>query len=63
MSAKSYSMLAACLFTLMALAQLGRAVTRMHIMAGEMPIPLTVSWVAFAVLALLAVLGFRAASR
>ena len=60
MSAKIYSTLVACLFSLMAVAQLVRAFQQVPLMVGDVAIPVVASWVACGVLALLAILGFTA---
>lgn len=64
MSAKTYSVLAAAFFTVLAVLQLVRAVLRTHIfVAGHFVVPIAASWIVFALLAVLAIIGFRAASK
>lgn len=65
MSAKSFSMLAAIVFAVVALAQLARAlgVIQVAITIDQTVIPLTASWIAFGVTGALALLGFVSAGR
>lgn len=60
MRMEHYCRLAAAIFTLIALAQLARALAGVEVMAGRVMIPLWLSWLAAIVLALLAWLGFTA---
>ena len=61
MSSKSYSTLAALIFTLVALVQLARAaVLHFPVVIADHDLPIAVSWVLFALAALLALLGFTA---
>jgi hypothetical protein len=63
MSAKNFSMLAACIFTIVALGQLIRAFAGFEIAFNGTTIPIWASWVAFIIAGLLALVGFRTASR
>ncbi len=60
MSARHYALLAALIFTLVAVLQLIRAVAGWPITVGTVSVPLWASWVAFVVAAVLAWLGFKA---
>jgi hypothetical protein len=60
MSARHYALLAALIFTLVAVLQLIRAIAGWPITVGTVPVPLWASWVAFVVAAVLAWLGFKA---
>jgi hypothetical protein len=53
-----YAILAALIFTLVAVLQLVRALKRWPVTIGTTSIPVWVSWVAFIVAAILAWLGF-----
>ena len=59
MSARNYALLAALIFTLVAVLQLTRAVAGWPIAVGTVSVPLWASWVAFVVAAVLAWLGFK----
>ncbi len=62
MTAKNYALLAAVIFTIIALVQLSRAaLLGFQIIVGSHTIPIWASWVAFAVAGVLAGLGFSAA--
>ena len=58
MIAHNYAILAALIFTLVAVLQLVRALKRWPVTIGTTSIPVWVSWVAFIVAAILAWLGF-----
>jgi len=58
MIAHHYAILAALIFTLVAVLQLVRALKRWPVTIGTTSIPVWVSWVAFIVAAILAWLGF-----
>ena len=58
MTARSYSVLAASIFTVVAILQLVRAISGWPVMVGDMGLPLWASWVACVVAAGLAWLGF-----
>jgi hypothetical protein len=60
MTATGYSQLAALIFTVVALLQVARAYSGLPITIGQTSIPIWASWVAFAVAAILAALGFTA---
>ena len=61
MSAKAFSLLAACIFTIVALGQFIRAYAGLEIALNGTTIPIWASWVAFLVAGLLALMGFRTA--
>jgi hypothetical protein len=62
MTAKTYSLLAAIIFTVVALVQLSRAaLLGFQIIVGSHTIPVWGSWIAFLVAGALAWLGFSAA--
>jgi hypothetical protein len=61
MTAKNYSLLAAVIFTIVAVLQLARAVMGVHLIVGAHTMPVWPSWIAFAVAGGLAWLGFSAA--
>jgi hypothetical protein len=62
MTTKSYSLLAAVIFTVVALVQLSRATFfGFQIMVGSHTIPIWASWIAVLVAGVLAWLGFTAA--
>ena len=61
MSAKNFSMLAACIFTIVALGQLIRAFAGFEIAVNGTTIPICPSWVAFFIAGFLALIGFRTA--
>jgi hypothetical protein len=58
---KSYSLLAAIIFTIVAVLQLVRALAGWPITVGTLSIPLWPSWIACIIAAALAWLGFAAA--
>ena len=60
MSATVYSWIAALIFAVIAVLQLARAIVGVSIMIGNVSIPLSASWGAVVVLAILSWLGFRA---
>ena len=61
MTARSYSLLAAAVFVIIAVLQLTRALGAWPpIVVGATPIPEWLSWVAFVVAAVLAWLGYKA---
>lgn len=60
MTAKNFAMLAAAIFTIVALVQLARLFAGWPVTIGTVSIPFWASWVACAVAALLAWLGFKA---
>ena len=53
------TLIAAAIFALMMLAHLYRLVTDFQIVLGSHPIPMSVSWIAIVVTALLAVMLYR----
>jgi len=61
MRTKSYSLLAAVIFTIVALLQLSRAVMGVHLIVGSHTIPIWLSWIAVFVAGALAGLGFSVA--
>jgi hypothetical protein len=61
MTAKNYSLLAAVIFTIVAILQLSRAVMNVQVMVGSHTMPAWPSWIAFCVAGGLAWLGFSAA--
>ena len=61
MSPRSYLLLAAAIFTIVAVLQLSRAVAGWEITVGTTVVPLWASWVAAVVAGALAWLGFGAA--
>jgi hypothetical protein len=60
MTATGYSLLAAMVFSLVAILQIVRAVARLPITVGQTSIPIWASWVAGAVATVLAWFGFLA---
>ena len=62
-SRKPFTLIAALLFAIMAVLHVYRLATGFQIMVGAHSIPIGVSWVATALLALLAVMLFREARR
>ena len=60
MTAAQYSLLAALVFSLVAILQIARAVAGMPIIVGRTSIPIWASWVASAVAIILALLGYAA---
>ena len=63
MTAKSFSGLAAVVFTLVALVQLARAALGWSLSINGYDIPVWASWIAFVIASGLSMLGFRAAGR
>lgn len=61
MTTKNYSLLAAVIFTIIAVVQLTRAVMGWEVMVGSTLMPVWLSWVAFLVAGALAWLGYSAA--
>ena len=61
MTAKSYSLLAAVIFTIVAVLQLTRAVSGWEVTVGTAVMPLWASWIAALAAGALAWLGFTAA--
>ena len=61
MTAKSYSLLAAVIFTIVAVLQLTRAVSGWEVTVGTTVMPVWPSWIAALVAGVLAWLGFTAA--
>lgn len=61
MTTKNYSLLAAVIFTIIAVLQLTRAVMGWEVMVGSTLMPVWPSWVAFLVAGALAWLGYSAA--
>jgi hypothetical protein len=60
MSAKSYSVLAAAIFAIIAALQLVRALAGWPVTVGDTTMPVWASWIAFVVAGGLAWLGYRA---
>jgi hypothetical protein len=60
MTTATFSRLAAAIFTVIAILQLGRALLGIPVTAGSMTMPLWPSWTAAVVFATLAWLGFTA---
>jgi hypothetical protein len=60
MTTQGFSRLAAAVFAIGALAQLGRALMGFNMMAGSMMVPVWASWIAAIVFGLLAWAGFMA---
>jgi hypothetical protein len=60
MTAAQYSLLAALVFSLVAILQIARAVAGMPIIVGRTSIPIWASWVASGVAIILALLGYAA---
>jgi hypothetical protein len=60
MTAAGYSLLAAIVFSLVAILQIVRAVMSLPVTVGQTSIPVWASWVACAVAIVLAWLGFSA---
>jgi hypothetical protein len=63
MTAKSYSLLAAVIFTIVALLQLLRATMAWVVTVDAATVPVWLSWIAFLVVGTLALVGFAAARR
>ena len=63
MTAKSYAVLAASIFALVAILQLARAYGQIPVVVGSIDIPAGASWVAGLVAGALAVVGFTARDR
>ena len=61
MTAKSYSLLAAVIFTIVAVLQLTRAVSGWEVTVGTAVMPVWPSWIAALAAGVLAWLGFKAA--
>ena len=61
MSATVYSWIAGLIFAVIAVLQLARAIVGVSITIGTVSVPLSVSWGAVVVAAILSWLGFRAA--
>ncbi len=61
MTAKSYSLLAAVIFTIIAILQLARATMAWEVTVGTTVMPVWPSWIAFVVAGTLALVGFSAA--
>ena len=62
MAPNHYAILAGLIFTLVAVLQLLRALKRWPVTIGSMSIPVSASWVAFIVAAVLAWLGLSASA-
>ena len=60
MRATVYSWIAALIFAVIAVLQLARAIVGISITIGNVSVPLSASWGAVVVLAILSWLGFRA---
>jgi hypothetical protein len=60
MTAGHYSLLAALIFALVAIAQAGRAIAGLPVTVGQTSIPIWVSWIACVVAIILAWLGYLA---
>ena len=63
MTARNFALLAAVIFSVMALLQLIRALSGWEITVGMTQIPSWLSWIAVIVLGALAALGFTSARR
>jgi hypothetical protein len=63
MTARNFALLAAVIFSVMALLQLIRALSGWEITVGMTQIPIWPSWIAVIVLGALAALGFTSARR
>ena len=63
MTAKSYSILAASVFAIVAILQLTRAYGQIPVVVGSIDIPACASWVAALLGGALAVVGFTARDR
>ena len=63
MNSKSYALVAAMVFTVVAVLQLARAFEAWPIVIGSIEIPVGASWVAGFVAGALALLGFTAAQQ
>jgi hypothetical protein len=63
MKPRSYCLLAAAVFAIVALLQLLRAVMGWPVTIDGIDVPVSASWIAFIVAGVLSVLGFAAASR
>jgi hypothetical protein len=61
MTAKSYSRLAAAVFSIVAVLQFSRAVMGWQVIVGSHSMPVWPSWIAFLVTGTLAYLGFSVA--
>ena len=62
MSASAFSVLAALVFAVVSILQLGRAVLGAPVSIGSYDVPVWASWVAFLVAGVLAAIGFTATS-
>ena len=62
MTTSSYARLAAAVFAIVAILQIARAVMGWPVLIDSMDVPASASWVAAAVAAALAVLGFMASN-
>jgi hypothetical protein len=60
MTATNYSLLAAVIFTLVAILQLVRAAKGLPVTIGQTSVPIWASWIACGVAVILASLGFAA---
>ena len=63
MTAALYSWIAAFIFAVIAVLQFARAIVGVSITIGHVSVPLSVSWGAVVVAAILSWLGFRASRR
>jgi hypothetical protein len=63
MSARTFCLLAAILFAIMALVQLSRPLMEWSVMLNGHELPTWPNWIAFFVFGVLSVLGFTAAGR
>jgi len=63
MQSKQFAVVAAFVFTIVAVIQFARAAYGWPVIVGSHEIPVTASWVAGAVAALLAITGFMTARR
>jgi hypothetical protein len=63
MRANQYALVAAFVFTIVAIMQVSRAVYGWPLIVGSTEIPVSASWVAGAVAALLAIAGFMTGRR
>jgi hypothetical protein len=63
MDAKTFSLIAGLIFTLVALLHLVRIFEKWPVIIGDWSVPKSVSWVAFIISGGLALLGFRLGQR
>ncbi len=63
MSARTFCLLAAILFAIMALVQLSRPLMEWSVMLNGHELPMWPNWLAFFVFGVLSILGFTAAGR